>query len=124
MRSFATSQVNRNSLAFGLCLLAILFALEAKFAWYAPANHSFGGIQSEKARPADLPALVSHRVPAHSPASLPLAMFLFVAVAAIARRGSDFLSRLVFDLSHIPVRVAPYFSPGLFFRPPPELQLL
>ena len=120
----APSQTKRNTLAFALCLLAVLFAVEAKFAWYSPANNSVAGIQSEKARPADLPALVSQGFPDRSSVSLPPTLALFVAVTAIAWPVAFFLPGLAFDLSCLPVCAATYFSPGLFFRPPPKLQLL
>lgn len=121
MRLFASPQIRRNTLALGLCLLAMLFALEAKTAWYGPANGPRSDIQSEKARPADLPAVVTHGVSTLPLATFPLALVFLSSVAAIAWTGADFLSGIDVDFSHVPVSAAPYFSPGLFFRPPPAL---
>lgn len=108
-------------LALGLCLLAVLFAMEAKIAWYGTANGSSGDIQSQKARPADLPAVVSHGVSALSPAAFPLALIFFVSLAASACTDSNFLPGVNVNFNHLPVSAAPYFSPALFFRPPPAL---
>lgn len=121
MRSLASPHLRRNTLALGLCLLAVLFALEAKTAWYGPANGPSGDIQSQKARPADLPAVVSHGVSALSPVTFPLALAFLASVTAITRRNVNFLSGVDASFNHIPVSAAPYFSPSLFFRPPPAL---
>lgn len=113
--------MTRNTLALGLCLLAVLFALEAKTAWYGPTNGLCADIQSQKARPAKLPAVVSHGVSALPPATLPLALILLASLAGIARTVADFLPGIGIDFNCIPVSAACYFSPGLFFRPPPAL---
>jgi hypothetical protein len=119
MRFFASPQLRRNTLTLGLCLLAVLFALEAKTAWYGPAKGPGIGVQSQKARPADLPALVSHGVSTLPSVSFPLALIFLVSVAAIAWTDANFLRGVDVDCNHIPVSAASYFSPGLFFRPPP-----
>jgi hypothetical protein len=121
MRFFASPQMRRNTLALGLCLLAVAFALEAKFAWYGPMNGPGAQIQSEKARPADLPAVVSHGISTHPPATLPPALIFFASIAVIARMQGDYLSGVDIHFNRVPVSAAPYFSPGLFFRPPPAL---
>jgi hypothetical protein len=121
MRFFASPLNRRNMLALGLCLLAVLFALEAKIAWYCPANGPNGNIQSQKARPADLPAVVAHGVSTLPLATLPLALIFFASVAAIACAESNFLPGVSVNFNHLPVSAKPYFSPALFFRPPPAL---
>lgn len=121
MRFPASPRIRHNTVALGLCLLAVLFALEAKAAWYGPTNGSSGVIQSQKARPADLPALVSHGVSKLPRATSPLALIFLAPLAAIARTDARFLPGVEVDFNHIPVSSAPYFSPGLFFRPPPAL---
>jgi hypothetical protein len=113
--------MSRNTLALGLCLLAVLFALEAKIAWYGPANGPSGDIQSQKARPADLPAVVAHGVSTLPPVTFPLALIFFASVAISACAGSNFLPGVNVDCSHLQVSAAPYFSPALYFRPPPAL---
>jgi hypothetical protein len=104
-------------LAVGLCLLAVLFALEAKTAWYGPTRGPNGDIQSQKARPVDLPAVVSHGVSTVPPFTLALVSLTYVA--AIAWTDANFLPGVEVDFNHIPVSAASYFSSGLFFRPPP-----
>src|ERR1700739_3463214 len=121
MRFFASPQMRHKTLALGLCLLAVLFALEAKTAWYGPTHGPSGDIQSQKALPADSPAEVSHGVSTLPTAAFPLALIFIASVAAIAWTHADFLRGVDVDFNHIPVSAAPYFSPGLFFRPPPAL---
>jgi hypothetical protein len=113
--------MRRNTLALGLCLLAVLFALEAKTAWYGPKNGPSCDIQSQKACPADLRAVVSHGVSTLPPVTFPPALIFLASVAAIAWTDADFLPGVNVGFNHIPVSAAPYFSPGLFFRPPPAL---
>jgi uncharacterized membrane protein (DUF4010 family) len=121
MRFLATPHLRRNTLALGLCLLTVLFALEAKTAWFGPTNGPSGDIQSQKARPADLPAVVSQGVSALSRVTFPQALVFFASIAAIAWTNADFLRGVDLNFDHTPVSAAPYFSPGLFFRPPPSL---
>lgn len=119
MRLFASPHMRQNTLALGLCLLAVLFALEAKTAWYGPINGPGRDIQSQKALPADAPAVVSHGVSTLPSATFPLALVFIASVAVIAWTNADFLRGVDIDCNRIPVSAAPYFSPGLFFRPPP-----
>jgi hypothetical protein len=121
VRFFASPQTSRNTLALGLCLLAVLFALEAKTAWYGPAKGPGSDIQSQKARPADLPAVVDHGISTRPPATLPLALIFIASVAAIVWMDSDFLPGVDVDFIQVPVSATPYFSPSLFYRPPPAL---
>jgi len=121
MRFFAFPQMRRNTLALGLCLLAMLFSLEAKTAWYGPSNGVSSDIQSQKARPADLPEVVSHGVSTSPSVTLALALIFLASVAAIACMIAHFLPGADVDFNHIRVSTAPYFSPSLFIRPPPAL---
>jgi hypothetical protein len=111
--------MRRNSFALGLCLLAVVFALEAKFSWYGPTNGPSGDIHSQKARPADLPEVVSHGTSALTPVIFPLTLIFLASVAAIAWTDANFLPGVDVDSNRIPVSAASYFSPSLFFRPPP-----
>jgi len=113
--------MRRNTLALILCLLAVLFALEAKTAWYGPANGPRSDIQSQKALPADLPAAGHHGISAHQPATFPLALMFFEFVAAITWTGARFHPGIDIDFNYFPVSAASYFTPGLFYRPPPAL---
>jgi hypothetical protein len=120
-RFFASPQMRRNTLSLVLCLLAVLFALEAKTAWYGPAKGPGSDVQSEKARPADLPAAASERSVSALSWPLPLALIFSAALAAMAYVGAGFLSRAGCDPDSISVSASPYFFAGLFFRPPPAL---
>ena len=119
MDFLGVAAMKRNTLALGLCLLAALFALEAKTACYGPLNRSEKDLRSEKALPADLPMLVSSGVPSVLGIALPLAIVFVPLAPAIVWKDADILPRMGVDCSRIPVSALPYFSSGLFFRPPP-----
>lgn len=121
MRLPPSFRTRRGLLALGLCLLAALFALEAKIAWYGPAHGVGVDVSSQKALPADLPALVSHGGSSQLPETLLLASLLLMSIGAIAGNAKDFSSRIDVDFPHIPVASAPCFAIALFFRPPPAL---
>lgn len=101
-----------------LCLLAALFAVEAKVAWYSPAGSSGAVLSCAKARPAETPKAAPTRVtwpdvPALYVAGIvirfALALVFVTAAVLLSRTG---LFRPVFSES-------PGFSEALFFRPPP-----
>lgn len=121
MQVFTSPQMRRNTLALWLCLLAALFALEAKTAWYGPANGPGRDVMSQKARPADLSVVALRGISARPAAALPATLILYIAVSAITEFRFNFLPGIDIPLNKIPVSAASYFSPGLFFRPPPTL---
>ena len=121
--ALTSSRFKRYAYAFCLCLLAALFALEAKMAWYSSPTGPLSGIQSEKARPADLPPLVSQGSSVLEQGPSPFFLILFAALA-FTTGLSIYIRRLALIFFPDPVLAAPYFSPGLFFRPPPALILL
>jgi hypothetical protein len=121
MRFFAFSETRRRMLALVLCLLAVLFAVEAKTAWYGPTTVPGSDIQSQKARPADLPAVVSHGVSNSPWITFALALIFLASAGAIASLVAGSFPGAKADSSHIPVSAEHYFSPGLFFRPPPAI---
>jgi len=98
-----------------LCLLVVLFAFEAKSAWYGPVNVSTLQISTSKMQVTDAPQLVARAFassqPAQSGASLLLFPFLALFVAAVA------CGWIVEDLqaSILPIK----FFRHLFCRPPP-----
>lgn len=115
----ASRTFKRTALALGLCLLAFCFAMEAKLAWYSPGGGSVNDIAAAKAHPADLPEVVAHGVPAPGP-FLPRIQFVLLAVLATAYLGkSDVLPGRNIEYNHLSVSSAAYFSPSLFYRPPP-----
>jgi hypothetical protein len=121
MRFFASAKTRRTTLALVLCLLAVLFAVEAKTAWYGPTTVPGGDIQSQKARPADLPAVVPHGVSDSPWITFALALIFLASAGAIASLIAGAFPGAKADSRNIPVSAAHYFSPGLFFRPPPAL---
>jgi hypothetical protein len=93
--------------------------MEAKLACYSPAGGSGSDIVAAKARPADLPEVVSHGVHAPDP-FYPRIQFVLLSVLATADLGkADVLPRHNIVYNQRSVSSAAYFSPNLFFRPPP-----
>ena len=102
-----------------LCLLAVVFAFEAKLAWYSPPGTPYAQISATKLQPTDAPKLIAQvlAVPhtsQHSPAEAThlLTVALFVAQVPQSFTGADHegLTPLIF----------PSFSPPLSRRPPPH----
>jgi hypothetical protein len=120
MRFFAARQMRRNTLAVVLCVLSMLFAVEAKTAWYGPSSGLTVGVQNQKARPAELPAVISHGIAPHCLAELPQALFLRLSIAVFAK-GTGFFPRNDFDSYQKAFSSSTFFSPGLFLRPPPAV---
>jgi hypothetical protein len=120
--SFAASlHFRRTFLASALCLLAFVFAVEAKTAWYRAAGRAAGSISAAKALPASTPKLVQHGISAShsSPAQALLALLVVASaswIAALATRAHGTV--LCHDL---PSFNATWFSPACFLRPPPAL---
>lgn len=116
----ASPTLCRKFVACWLCMLALVFAIEAKTAWYGPVAGPGSAVSSAKALPADLPQVVLHGVPVPNPVS-PALPFLILAGLVLALS-----SGFNFGKSHIgtgremlsPTRWS-FFSPELFFRPPP-----
>jgi hypothetical protein len=114
----ASPPIGRALLAFGLCILAFSFAMEAKLAWYVPEHGLAIAVSATKALPADVPDLVQHGVSAPAPvfAALPVLLLLFAAPLWVAK----LTQRLQRSLPYHPVSYAFCFSPQRFFRPPPS----
>jgi hypothetical protein len=117
--SAASPAIHRIALAFGLCLLAFVFAVEAKTAWYGPLMGPGSEVRAAKAMPADMPRVIEHGIPTPDPIhpNIPFAILTALPVERPARipAWSEILR------SHTLVSRAAYFSPPIFFRPPPVL---
>lgn len=100
-----------------LCLLAALFAIEAKLACYVPDSNHAIQISASKLKAADAPGLVAEAF-ALSQAPLFLAGCLLIFAFAL-RDQLEEPAWLVF-VSPAP-RHRSAFVPHLFFRPPPVL---
>jgi hypothetical protein len=108
----------RTLLAFGLCVLAFSFAMEAKLAWYGPDSGPGVTVSAAKALPADIPCLVSHGVPVPDPIH-PLIPFVLLVLSAASCLPSNLRLKLLQRHNHRPAFSAFCFSPHSFFRPPP-----
>jgi hypothetical protein len=106
------------ALGISLCVLAALFALEAKIAWFSPAGSANAQISFAKACPAEQAKALAQRfhsqaLPSNdfAAAATPLAATLLMgAPAIVAVRPAPARWR---------VSASPGFSAALFFRPPP-----
>jgi hypothetical protein len=100
-----------------LCLLAALFAFEAKLAWFSPDGTPYAQISAAKALPTDAPTLIAQvlatpPVSQHFPSDIPL-LLAFAFFIPLIHWG--------FVVSEVFIRpVSPRFSPHLFRRPPPQ----
>jgi hypothetical protein len=120
MAEVSTSRTfRRTALALGLCLLAFGFAMEAKLACYSPTGGSGIDIVAAKARPADLPEVVTHGVPAPDPVRSQLTVIFLSALATEPLWKAHTLLGRSIVYNRLSVSSAAYFSPNLFFRPPP-----
>jgi hypothetical protein len=106
-------------LACGLCLLAILFAVEAKTAWFGPVVGPGSAVRAAKALPADMPKLIEQGILVADPVH-PQIPFALLTVAMIVLE-TNALIRAFRDVrrDYPSAFSAPCFSPHLFFRPPP-----
>lgn len=101
-----------------LCVLAIAFALEAKTAWYGPSGGPGSAVRSAKAMPIDNPRVVQHGIPAPDPLH-PQLTVAFVALLFALPAVAENLSGRVTTRALGRFATAQYFSPPVFFRPPP-----
>jgi hypothetical protein len=117
---FAASLFRRRTpLALGLCLLAFLFAIEAKTAWYGPAVGFGSSVRAAKAQPVATPKVVVHGVPSPDPAH-PHASFAALPPIAVALSLCFSVhARSEVFLSHLSQFPAAGFSYSSLFRPPP-----
>lgn len=99
-----------------LCLLAALFAIEAKVAWFGPEGSAVAQVSAAKLQPADAPRMVAQAL---SSSALPLLSEVseFLAMALL---GTVMHLSLAWTFRVPEKAAAPNFSPSLFFRPPPE----
>jgi hypothetical protein len=100
-----------------MCLLAALFAVEAKVAWFGPDGSPSAQISSSKLQLSDDPKVAA---PIDSP-SFPAARLSEIAVIlafALDRRQLSALPRQRWSCT---IPGFPSFFPSLFFRPPPTI---
>ncbi|MGD0154455.1 MAG: hypothetical protein ABSB50_00060 [Terracidiphilus sp.] len=118
--SFAASLPYRRApLAFGLCLLAFLFSIEAKTAWYGPFAGFGSSVREAKALPMATPEVVEHGVPAPDPAHPRLTFAILPAAAVISLAAARLPVGGEIVRNRLPLYTSAFFSPNNFFRPPP-----
>jgi hypothetical protein len=99
-----------------LCLLAALFAIESKLAWYGPDGSPTAQVSASKLQAAEAPRLVAQALAStlpipHFPET---AQILALILAAGAARSAPLPEKAQ------PARlISSSLSPHLFFRPPP-----
>jgi hypothetical protein len=119
--SAAFRYVRRSPFAFGLCLLAFLFAIEAKTAWYAPTAGLGSNISAAKALPADSPKLVEHGISSPDTAHSVIAFIAQVAILAAALISTSAAAIQANEPVRRQIFIDPSSSPATFFRPPPAV---
>jgi hypothetical protein len=108
------------ALGIMLCLLAALFAVEAKIAWFSPAGSALAQISSAKARPAEPPKILPDRFASPTPPAYDFSGSAeLVALALVLLAATMFAARVTQPRPQ--VCASPGFSASLFFRPPPAL---
>jgi hypothetical protein len=116
---FASRTLRCTALAFGLCILAFVFAMEAKLAWYGPASGPGCDIRAAKACPADTATVVSHGSSAPIPVHPLIPFVVLAAFTAACLLKTDVLLKRNIEHNRLPVASTFCFSSNLFFRPPP-----
>jgi hypothetical protein len=111
--------MQRSILAGILCVLAFLFAFEAKLLWYSPASDTSSQVSAAKALPVDAPRLISHGAPAPNriPTQVAISMLAFVLAAWIST--SAIPARRFHPGGDPTVFFPAYFSSPIDVRPPP-----
>lgn len=106
----------RREIALILCLLCIVFAIEAKTAWYFPPHTIGVEVQAAKALPADTPQVIPHGL-AKQPLFFLLPFSILSALLDEHFRRPHLLFRLQ-SRDRSPSSISA-FSPSNFLRPPP-----
>jgi hypothetical protein len=117
---FAASQaIGHSMLALLLCVLAFLFAFEAKLAWYSPARGLYGQVSATKALPVDSPALVAHGTPPPAPLQNQVTFSVLAILMAVSLGASDAVQGRRPLFTRPSFFIAFYLLPPNYFRPPP-----
>lgn len=114
----ASLPLRRTPFALGLCLLAFLFAVEAKTAWYGPAHGIGSDVRAAKAMPALSPKLVDHGNSSLDRAQTHISLVAHSASTALWAPRVNVRAGVVRPTRPV-LFVADYLSPSLLFRPPP-----
>ena len=122
MSGTSPSRQFRQTLFVGvLCLLAVLFAVEAKRAWYSPANGPDYDVRSAKAYPATTPEVIARGVSTLNSELRLISFALVVAFAVASTIQMNYLPGHRVEGDSHPHLLLASPSTNLFVRPPPTL---
>jgi hypothetical protein len=111
--------MQRSILAVVLCVLAFLFAFEAKLAGYSPAGDASSQVSAAKALRVDAPTLVPHGASAPGRVSTRAAFSAVAILVSFCASTSETAPRPNSLSSHIPVFLPVYLLSAIDSRPPP-----
>jgi hypothetical protein len=108
------------ALGMMLCLLAALFAVEAKIGWFSPAGSGGAQISYAKARPAEPPKILPQHFASPAPPArdFDTTTILATAILLIAAASTLVIRRVP---ARRQIAESSGFSSALFVRPPPVL---
>lgn len=115
----ASLQLQRSILAGILCVLAFLFAFEAKLLSYSPAGDVGSQVSAAKALRVDAPVPVSHGASAPDQIPTQVAPFAFAVVFACFFAAGAFPVMRFHPIGDPAVYFPVYFSSPIDSRPPP-----
>ncbi len=113
--------IRDNALVVGLCLLAVLFAVEAKLAWYSPMHGPGSDVRSAKAFRPDTPKVVDR---GNSSSSSDWHLITFALLATFATAFAAPMSLMVGrhrERNPQQASLAAFSVTNLFLRPPPVI---
>jgi hypothetical protein len=106
------------ALGIVLSVLAALFAMEAKIAWFSPAGSATAQISYDKACPAEPLKALHQRSNTSSPQAGDFARIATLLAAVLVLAPAAAVVLLLLPSASRP-SASPGFSAALFFRPPP-----
>jgi hypothetical protein len=101
-----------------LCVLAALFAVEAKIGWFSPAGSANAQISYAKARPAEPPKAPASRLAPSPSIADPFAQTALLVAAVLSLAALAMQATLLFPRAPR-LSASQGLSVSLFFRPPP-----
>jgi hypothetical protein len=111
----------QNVLVGVLCLLAFLFAVEAKLAWYGPVYGPGCDVRAAKACPVDAPKVVGHGISSPNSAHCLISFALVIVFAVASTMQMNLLLGRNLEGKPQQASLVAFSSTNLFFRPPPTL---
>jgi hypothetical protein len=110
--------IRQTAPAVGLSILAVLFAVEAKLAWYSPLDILGRDVCAAKACPANTPKVVAHGIASSDSAPRPITVFHVTAFAVVVNAQMNLLLGRNFKGKTFQACRADYSSINPFFNSP------